>query len=122
MSAERRGRATGQGVAVAAGLLVALASVACGARDEPREPPELADVDPSAPGADSSGSAPGGSVPLNGCLRCDGYVQCSHCYIQGEDDTFRCPPGVDAPEPGCMNLDEWHLDHAGRTYTCFYCD
>jgi hypothetical protein len=65
----------------------------------------------------SSGMPPSGS-----CQLCQANVECGHCLIQGEDETYRCPPSLPPPSPGCLDLLEEHHDQYGQLYTCYYCD
>lgn len=98
---------------------MAVGGVACGARDDPLGPEDLAPAEPSAPPPAASSSGTG--APSLSCILCEGLVECGHCYIQGEENTFRCPPGISLMVEGCMNLDEWHRDPSGALYTCYYC-
>lgn len=111
----RGGSVVGRVVAGGVVCAVALLALACGARDDPLGPGDLEPLDPP---ASSSGSTVG---PGGGCALCDGRVECNHCYIQGEETTYRCPPGLQPPESGCLYLDEWHRDQSGALYTCYYC-
>ena len=100
--------------------LLLLLGLACGARTDPGGKGQGVGAYGAGDGG-SAGAGGGQEPPVGDCQLCTGTVECSHCYIQAYEDTFRCPPGVPMPGSSCWGLDEVHVDKQGVVFTCYYC-